>query len=80
MSSNTHPVKKVKKGVRLPPGTIVGPMRLPLSYNMSDYIVSESGDASKIKRRGDGSEEKGRYAKGALRYKRNKLLDGDPLE
>lgn len=80
MSSKTHPVSKVKKGTYLPPGTIVGPMKLPLSYNMSDYVVSPDGDASKVKRRGEGSEDKGRYVKGALRYRRNKLLDGAPLE
>lgn len=72
------------KAVNRPPGSLVGPMCLPLSYNIKDYKISQEGSVlRKGKRYGQGSlfidsEKKGKG--GANRYRSNKLLDAKPIE
>ncbi len=84
MSSNTHATGRILKTAPRPPGSLVGPMSLPLSYNRRDYKMSPSGSVlKKRKRSGHGglfidSDKKGKG--GANRYRRNKLLDAEPIE
>lgn len=45
---STHPVEKELKTPGIPPGTKIGPMGLPVSYNRKDYKLSgkTTGSAS----------------------------------
>lgn len=72
MSSDTHATTKQKKKTNHPPGTLKGPMRLPISYNREDYIIDDDGRVNKIRR------DKGRGTN-ANRHRKNKLLDAEPI-
>ncbi len=80
MSSKTNPTQKILKKISRPPGALVGPMMLPLSYNTKDYRITNDGRAIKSRHSSD-LKKKGRgNSKGALRYRSNKLLDEGPIE
>ena len=75
MSSN--PTEKMRKSPLKQPGELVGPMRLPISYDVNNYRVKRVGGKNgKIKIIGP---KRRRSASGANRYKESKLLDGAPI-
>jgi len=59
----THNSVAKKKRCPIPPGTLIGPMGLPVSYNLGQYKAERKRRESKMQQR-------------RKRYKRNKLMDG----
>jgi len=85
LSAKTNPTTKTPKIAPKKPGTPTGPMRLPISYNKKDYKVEKSGEVTSLKR------SSGHFARvynpqgrkgsgGPLRYRKNKLLEADPIQ
>lgn len=77
LSHKTRPTFKTPKDAPKAPGTPSGPMGLPLSYNVKEYKLKPDLAASGKMRVSKAVRRRG--ASGAARYKKNKLLNQDPI-
>jgi len=59
VTNNTVAIKKL---CPIPPGTLIGPMLLPVSYNLGEYKAERKRRQSKMQQR-------------RKRYKKNKLME-----
>ena len=62
IAMSTHNTTVKKKDCPVPPGTLAGPMSLPVSYNLGQYKAETKNRASNMQNR-------------RKRYKVNKLMD-----